>query len=875
VSPQPLDPPLDPARTDLLAPPERAAAADVALAVAEALLASSTVGVAILDRGLRYVRVNDTLAAMNGRPAADHVGRSIHDVVPDAAPLIEPLLRRVLETNQPILDLAIALEHPAGVRRQFLGSWHPVRSPAGEVTGLLGMATERVAGEESERRAIAAATREANRARALQRIITKLNDAATSAQVGTAVVDDALEALGADAGSLAFVVRDDDGRPTHFESARSDGYGDTVTAKYARYPVVPGRPLSDVVLGNRGVFVESPAQWDAAWPTGPEALDALGFQSFAAVPVEAGDRVIAALSFSFRERQRFDDGLRVFLATIAEQCALALERVRLDEAQRRAMEHQAAILATIHDPFVVLDDALRYSYVNARAEELLQRGAAELLGRRLVDVFPEAADTPIERALHRVIATRHAEQLEAFSPVANRWIEARMSPAPGGVTLLLQDVTSRRRRQDAATFLADASRQLAASLDHEATIRAVANAAVPMLGDWCVVTLVDDPEARAWPPQLQRVAVVHHDPAKVALAEELTARYPVDWDSPGGMAGVLRNGTPAFVPAITDGMLVAMARDAEHLALLRELEFSAAIIVPLVARGLILGALTLCMTGSGRRYDVDDLALAHDLAQRQALAVDNARLYQQAERARAEAEAANRAKSEFLAVMSHELRTPLNAIGGYVQLLDMGIHGPVTAEQRLDLERIQRSQVHLSGIINEVLNFARLESGTVTYDIGPVPVVTVVEEVVPLLEPQRAAKSLEIAVHRPAAETRPALLVLADRDKLLQVLLNLLSNAVKFTPAGGRITVSVRVESGEPDSVVLEVADSGIGIPEDKLEAIFEPFVQIDRTLKNPAEGTGLGLAISRELARGMGGDLSATSTPGAGSTFALRLRLA
>jgi signal transduction histidine kinase len=319
-------------------------------------------------------------------------------------------------------------------------------------------------------------------------------------------------------------------------------------------------------------------------------------------------------------------------------------------------------------------------------------------------------------------------------------------------------------------------------------------------------------------------------------------------------------------------MLATLARDDEHLALMRALKFSALIIVPLVARGVTLGALTLCMAASGRGYDADDLALAQDLAQLQAHAVDNARSFLHAQRARADAEAANRAKTEFLAVMSYELRTPLDAIGGYVRILDMELHGPVTDEQRAALERIRLSQVHLAEIIGDVLNFARLESGTVSYDPRPLRLGEFVSDVVPRIAPQRAAKRLGLQVRMPAASAANDVCVLADGEKLQQVLVNLLSNAVKFTPTGGQVTVDVLAEPDEGGMRVVRVTDTGIGIPKSKLESIFEPFVQVNRALNRPGEGTGLGLAISRVLARGMGGDLTATSSVGVGTTFTLRL---
>jgi PAS domain S-box-containing protein len=234
------------------------------------------------------------------------------------------------------------------------------------------------------------------------------------------------------------------------------------------------------------------------------------------------------------------------------------------------------------------------------------------------------------------------------------------------------------------------------------------------------------------------------------------------------------------------------------------------------------------------------------------------RLLEESEKARAEAEAANRAKSEFLAVMSHELRTPLNAIGGYAELVEMGIRGPVTPLQREDLRRIQTSQRHLLGLINEVLNYAKLETGTVHYDVGDIPLREVLASAESLVAPQARARGLALVV-----------LDGADAEKLRQILVNLLSNAVKFTDPGGRIEVSSLCRDGR---VHVRVRDTGIGIPAEKLDAIFDPFVQVRADLTRTHEGTGLGLAISRDLARGMGGELSVESEPGAGSTFTVTL---
>jgi PAS domain S-box-containing protein len=237
----------------------------------------------------------------------------------------------------------------------------------------------------------------------------------------------------------------------------------------------------------------------------------------------------------------------------------------------------------------------------------------------------------------------------------------------------------------------------------------------------------------------------------------------------------------------------------------------------------------------------------------------------EAARKAAASEEANRTKSQFLASMSHELRTPLNAIGGYTDLLMMGVRGSVTEQQLEDLQRIKRSQQHLLGIINDILNFSRIEAGQTTYEYSTVPLSDVIEAVGHMIEPQAAAKGLELEVQ----QCPPEIAVWADKAKVQQILVNLLSNAVKFTEQG---KVTLECDWHDSHRVTIAVTDTGVGIRADQQEKIFEPFVQVGRSLTKSQEGTGLGLAISRDLARGMGGDIVVTSEPGKGSRFTLIL---
>ena len=229
------------------------------------------------------------------------------------------------------------------------------------------------------------------------------------------------------------------------------------------------------------------------------------------------------------------------------------------------------------------------------------------------------------------------------------------------------------------------------------------------------------------------------------------------------------------------------------------------------------------------------------------------------------AAAANQAKTDFLAAMSHELRTPLNAIGGYADILLLGVRGRLTEEQAQDIERIRRNQQHLLAVITDILNYARLDAGHVTYEIKPVPLAAIADAVAPLVEPLTRARG--VALLRGSCD--PAAIARADGTKVAQILLNLLSNAAKFTPAGGRAILSC---ARRGDRALLTVADTGPGIPHDQRSAVFEPFVQIGRSLTSSHEGSGLGLAISRDLARAMGGDLTVEDSDEGGAAFTLAL---
>ncbi|HET7458172.1 MAG TPA: GAF domain-containing sensor histidine kinase [Gemmatimonadaceae bacterium] len=272
-----------------------------------------------------------------------------------------------------------------------------------------------------------------------------------------------------------------------------------------------------------------------------------------------------------------------------------------------------------------------------------------------------------------------------------------------------------------------------------------------------------------------------------------------------------------------------------------------------------------------RQWTDDEIATLGDLASAAVTEIELRAALRRAEDARAEAAAANRAKDDFLALVNHELRTPLSGIASNAQMLAMGICGPVTEQQARAVERIRLSQHHLTGLIAQLLDFKRIAAGHVDYDVVVVTAADAIGAAAAIVESELEERALRFE-HR---EPQGGVAVRADPDKLRQVLVNLLANAAKFTPAGGSVILDCD-GNGDAEVVRITVRDTGIGIPADQLDAVFEPFVQV-KDARRPAAangggGTGLGLAISRALARGMGGDLTAESTPGVGSAFTVTL---
>jgi PAS domain S-box-containing protein len=439
-----------------------------------------------------------------------------------------------------------------------------------------------------------------------------------------------------------------------------------------------------------------------------------------------------------------------------------------------------------------------------------------------------------------------------FSSVEVQTGQALANVASAAISAAEQfDVAEHGKQQ--ATFLEKAGALLASSLEYEQTLAAVADLAVPYVGDWCAVDIVGEAG------QLKRLAIAHVDPEKLEFAKALQERYPEDPNAPGGVHQVIRTGQPTMMSAIPRELVVAAARDVEHLRLLDQLALTSYMCVPLVARGRTLGAITFLSAESGRHYGPADLQFAQELASRAALAIENARAYQQATDA-------NRLKDDFLATLSHELRTPLNAVLGYARMLNMNVLDESKRGHAVIV--IERNANALKQIIEDVLDVSRIVAGKLRLNVQPVHLHEIVKAAIGTVGPAADAKA--IAIHSVLDAQVPP--VSGDPDRLQQIVWNLLSNAVKFTPKGGRVQIELQRVNSHAEIVV---SDTGRGIAPDFLPHLFERFRQADSAFSREHGGLGLGLAIVRELVELHGGTVHAASQgTGSGATFRVDLPL-
>jgi signal transduction histidine kinase len=399
-------------------------------------------------------------------------------------------------------------------------------------------------------------------------------------------------------------------------------------------------------------------------------------------------------------------------------------------------------------------------------------------------------------------------------------------------------------------FLLDSTTLLAASLDQTTILADLARLCASEVADWAIVFCRDDSG------RLHRVEIASRDPSASDLACRLK-NISVEPTESHPVTIALKTRQPLLIPNISHELLASLAQDEQHLAALEQLRAESLIVVPMLRHERALGALVLVSSDAHRRFAEEDLALAQDIAVRAALAIDNAKLYE-------EVKLANETKADFLAVLSHDLRTPLTAIIGYSDLLDIGIPEPLPQKAQAHVQRIRTSARHLLYLLNELLAFARLDAGHEALSLRDVDLAAIARDAAAVIEPLAHARGLTFEL-RTGGEP---LTLHTDPDKLSQILLNLLGNAVKYTERG-EVGLEIRPTS---EGAEILVWDTGIGVAPSHLKRIFEPFWQVDPSQRSHGGGTGLGLSVVRRLTQLLQGDVSVESTVGQGTTFKVRL---
>ncbi|MCU0526133.1 MAG: PAS domain-containing protein [Elainella sp. Prado103] len=871
------------------------------LAELELIYATAPIGLCFHDTQFRFIRINEQMAAFNGVSVAEHIGRTIYEVVPDFADYIVTILQTVLQSGQPLLNYEFRAQSPGCTEeRDWLGSYYPVKDLSEQVIGINVMVQDI-----TDRKRTEATLREQ------AQIIDQIHDSVIATDL------------------QGCITSWNQGAVRLFGYQTEEAIGQPITLLYPTPAMQEALQQAIEPMLAQG---EHETEIQMQRKSG-EMMDALLSLSLVRDEQQKPIRMIG-YSTDITARKQAEADLH---------CSQAIAKQQLAEIE--------AIYTTAPIGLCFLDPELRFVRVNQHLAEINGLAAAGHLGKKITDLFPDLADAQMPY---------FEEVLQSGLPIHNVELQGKTPAQPGrlrtwlvnyyplkdaseqvlGINITVKEITERKRDEQLQQFLADVGSILTTTNDETAMLAGIAKLAVPILADCCFFDLLQD---GGW----QCVAWQHHDPQQAQSFAQIHQFSPHWWtDHPLRQWG---SGEPLRITEQLDSWLDTLAIDPSHRQFLRELQLRSLVIAPLVVQERCLGLLTFGMTQASERcYTQVEQDLLSSLAEQTAMTLDNARLYRVSQQA-------NRIKDEFLAVLSHELRSPLNPILGWSRLLQTRAFSPEKTQEALaTIERNARLQAQL---IEDLLDVSRILQGKLSLEIAPVHLVSVVAAAIETVRLAIEAKSLQLQLilidpHQGKQTIDPfqvdlmqlqgfdqslQFTTLGDASRLQQAIWNLLSNAAKFTHQGGEIKLvleklsiewpsrssspiqhhpwqppaphpsnrpsnlevnsPVELHSYRPPSLLargrfsnrsdssrlhqveemlqITVQDNGRGIPPEFLPYVFDYFRQADSTTTRQFGGLGLGLAIVRQVVELHGGTVQAES-PGLdqGATFRLRLPL-
>lgn len=611
------------------------------------LLENVPIGFAFLDTELRFQIVNTRMAEMNGRPVEEHLGRALNDVLPGLGPQLEPHYRQVLATGEPRLDFELSAERNESRGRQshWLVSYYPVRMPD---AGLFGVGT------------VVTEVTNSRRAESTQRLLAEVSSILAASLDYAATLQEVARLLVPHLADLCVIeIHDSDTSFRHVAAVHADPQKAELMRALGHYPADARRlpPSMQDARNGAPVFLPTISVDDlAAVAYDAEhlrILHALAPTTAVIIPLRARDRALGVITFAMTAPGRHFGPDEVKLAVeTARRCALAMDNAQLYHELQTAIQRKdesLALLDTLLDKAPVglayMDPELRFLRLNDCLAAINGVPAEQHIGRTGQEIIPQLMDALLPM-MRRVLATGEPQldiEIDGETPAApgkrRHWLASYYPvQTPDGRTLgigsVVSEITDRKRNEEMMRFLAEISTSLTATLDYEATLHHLAHLVVPYLADWCVIDMASDDLVD------RPIVVAHADPEKARLAEDLQRRYRPDLKQASHYTDIFAAGRSLLMPMLPETLYASFAQDAEHLRLIQAMHPTSYMIVPLVIGGSTRGTLALAITESQRRFDAADLALAEEVAQRAALALENARLYAAEQRARAAAEAA-------------------------------------------------------------------------------------------------------------------------------------------------------------------------------------------------------------------------------------------